>query len=60
MSDDRQFTPTSDASVVGASEHDRASTVNGFFAAFPFDGAAPPLDRLPATSFFDVLLAENG
>lgn len=55
MNDEPHATPTSTASVVGASDADLASSVSAFFAAFPFDGA-PRVDRLPAARFFDVLL----
>lgn len=55
MNDEREATPTSTASVVGASDADLASSVSAFFAEFPLDGA-PPVDRLPAGRFFDVIL----
>jgi hypothetical protein len=55
MNDEREATPTSTASVVGATDADLASSVSAFFAKFPVDGAQP-VDRLPASRFFDVVL----
>lgn len=56
MNEGAAATPSSDASVVGATSADLSTSVTAFFAAFPLEAGAPPVEKLPAVSFFDLLL----